>query len=71
MNRYIGEGYSKAQEKLEDDMKEFYRQDNTRKPLISPTSGQLTAVIAEEDEILRAQICEIKSNKVKVCSEEF
>ncbi|KAK3568005.1 hypothetical protein QTP86_028605 [Hemibagrus guttatus] len=65
--RYIGEGYSKAQEKLEDDMKEFYRQDNTRKPLISPTSGQLTAVIAEEeDEILRAQICEVKSDKVKV-----
>ncbi|XP_060730616.1 tudor domain-containing protein 7B isoform X3 [Tachysurus vachellii] len=65
--RYIGEGYSKAQEKLEDDMKEFYRQDNTRKPLILPTSGQLTAVIAEEeDEILRAQVCEVKSEKVKV-----
>lgn len=67
MNRYIGEAYSKAQEKLEDDMKEFYRQDNTRKPLISLSSGQLTAAIAEEEEeILRAQVCEVKSDKVKV-----
>ncbi|XP_053485196.1 tudor domain-containing protein 7B isoform X1 [Ictalurus furcatus] len=65
--RYIGEAYSKAQEKLEDDMKEFYRQDNTRKPLISLSSGQLTAAIAEEEEeILRAQVCEVKSDKVKV-----
>ncbi|KAF5905436.1 tudor domain-containing protein 7B-like, partial [Clarias magur] len=65
--RYIGEGYSKAQEKLEDDMKEFYRQDNTRKPLISLLPGQLTAVIAgEEEEILRAQVCEFRSDKVKV-----
>lgn len=53
-------------------MKEFYRQDNTRKPLISPTSGQLTAVIAEEeDEILRAHVYEVKSEKVTVCSIEF
>ncbi|XP_026792344.3 tudor domain-containing protein 7B isoform X1 [Pangasianodon hypophthalmus] len=65
--RYIGEEYSKAQEKLEDDMKEFYRQDNTRKTLISLSSGQLTAVIAEEEEeILRAQVCEVKTDKVKV-----
>ncbi|KAF7706442.1 hypothetical protein HF521_019696 [Silurus meridionalis] len=65
--RYIGEDYSKAQEKLEDDMKEFYQQDNTRKPLISVSSGQLSAVIAEEeDEILRAQVCEVKTDKVKV-----
>lgn len=69
MNRYIGDEYSKTQEKLEDDMKEFYRHDNTRKPLISASSGQLTAVIAEEEEeILRAQVCEIKSDKVKVRS---
>lgn len=68
MNRYIGEGYSKAQERLEDDMKEFYRQDNTRKPLNSLLPGQLTAVIAEEEEeILRAQVCEVRSDKVKVC----
>ncbi|TSL40974.1 Tudor domain-containing protein 7B [Bagarius yarrelli] len=65
--RYIGEGYSKAQEKLEDDMKEFYKQDNTRKQLISPSSGQTIAVISEEeDEILRAQVCEVMSDKVKV-----
>lgn len=67
MKRYIGEEYSKAQEKLEDNMKEFYRQDNIRKPLLLPSSGQITAVIAEEeDEILRAQVCEVKSDKVKV-----
>lgn len=69
MNRYIGDGYSKAQEKLEDDMKEYYRQDNSRKSQISISSGQLTAVIAEEEEeILRALICEVKSDKVKVGS---
>lgn len=69
VNRYIGEEYSKAQEKLEDDMKEFYRQDNTRKPLISASSGQLAAVIAEDaEEILRAQVCEVKSDKAKVRS---
>uniref|UniRef100_A0A8B9LLV6 Tudor domain-containing protein 7B n=1 Tax=Astyanax mexicanus TaxID=7994 RepID=A0A8B9LLV6_ASTMX len=65
--RYIGEGYSKAQEKLEDEMKEFYGQDNTKKSLVSPSSGQLTAVHAEEEEeILRAQVCEVMSEKVKV-----
>uniref|UniRef100_A0AAR2KKL5 Tudor domain-containing protein 7B n=1 Tax=Pygocentrus nattereri TaxID=42514 RepID=A0AAR2KKL5_PYGNA len=65
--RYIGEGYSKAQEKLEDDMKDYYAQDNTKKPLVSPSSGQLTAVHAEEEEeILRAQVCEVMSDKVKV-----
>lgn len=67
VNRYIGEGYSKAQEKLEDEMKEFYGQDNTKKPLVSPSSGQLTAVRAEEEEeVLRAQVCEVMPDKVKV-----
>ncbi|XP_076828493.1 tudor domain-containing protein 7B isoform X2 [Brachyhypopomus gauderio] len=65
--RYIGEGYSKALEKLEDDMKEFYREDNTKKPLVSLSSGQLTAVCAEEEEeIFRAQVCEVRSDQVKV-----
>uniref|UniRef100_A0AAY5F0G7 Tudor domain-containing protein 7B n=1 Tax=Electrophorus electricus TaxID=8005 RepID=A0AAY5F0G7_ELEEL len=65
--RYIGEGYSKALEKLEDDMKEYYKQDNTKKPLASLSSGQLTAVYAEEEEeILRAHVCEVMSDKVKV-----
>ncbi|XP_057192988.1 tudor domain-containing protein 7B isoform X2 [Triplophysa rosa] len=65
--RYIGENYSKAQEKLEDEMREFYRQDNTKIVLTSPSPGQLTAVRAEEeDEILRAQVCEVMPDKVKV-----
>ncbi|XP_041926622.1 tudor domain-containing protein 7B isoform X1 [Alosa sapidissima] len=65
--RYIGEGYSQAQEKLEDEMREFYGQDNTRKALTNPVSGQLAAVRAEEEEeILRAQVCEVMADKVKV-----
>lgn len=65
--RYIGEGYSKAQEKLEDEMREFYRQDNTKIALRSPSPGQLTAVGAEEeDDIIRAQVCEVMADKVKV-----
>jgi len=65
--RYIGEGYSKAQEKLEDEMREFYRQDNTKMVLTSPLPGQLTAARAEEEEeITRAQVCEVIADKVKV-----
>uniref|UniRef100_A0A673J3P2 Tudor domain-containing protein 7B-like n=1 Tax=Sinocyclocheilus rhinocerous TaxID=307959 RepID=A0A673J3P2_9TELE len=65
--RYIGEGYSKAQEKLEDEMREFYGQDSNKVALTSPLTGQLTAVCAEEEEeILRAQVCEVMADKVKV-----
>uniref|UniRef100_A0A8C7D2V0 Tudor domain-containing protein 7 n=1 Tax=Oncorhynchus kisutch TaxID=8019 RepID=A0A8C7D2V0_ONCKI len=67
--RYIGEGYSQAQEALEDKMREFYccQDNNSRTPLASPTSGQLTAVRAEEEEeILRAQVTEVMTDKVKV-----
>uniref|UniRef100_A0A8C9TJ78 Tudor domain containing 7 a n=1 Tax=Scleropages formosus TaxID=113540 RepID=A0A8C9TJ78_SCLFO len=66
-HRYIGEGYSQAQETLEDQMREFYRQDNTKKVLTSPVVGQLAAVKAEEEEeILRAQVWEVTADKVKV-----
>ncbi|XP_041723953.2 tudor domain-containing protein 7B-like [Coregonus clupeaformis] len=73
--RYIGEGYSQAQEALEDKMREFYCcQDNntrtgdynSRTPLTSLTSGQLAAVRAEDEEILRAQVTEVMADKVKV-----
>lgn len=66
--RYIGEGYSQAQESMEDDMREFYGlEKNNQTPLSSPSSGQLVAVKAEEEEeILRAQVCEVMSDKVKV-----
>ncbi|XP_071333971.1 tudor domain-containing protein 7B isoform X2 [Trachinotus anak] len=66
--RYIGEGYSQAQESMEDEMREFYGLDQSSPtPLSSPCSGQLVAVRAEEEEeILRAQVCEVMSDKVKV-----
>uniref|UniRef100_A0A7N6ACG5 Tudor domain-containing protein 7B n=1 Tax=Anabas testudineus TaxID=64144 RepID=A0A7N6ACG5_ANATE len=66
--RYIGEGYSKAQERMEDEMREFYGLDQSSPaPLSSPASGQLVAVRAEEEEeILRAQVCEVVADKVKV-----
>lgn len=68
LHRYIGESYSKAQEKMEDEMRDFYRKDNTKtKTLSSPCPGQLIAVRAdEEEEILRAQVCEVVADKVKV-----
>lgn len=66
--RYIGEGYSQAQESMEDEMREFYGLDQSSPaPLTSPSSGQLVAVRAEEEEeILRAQVCEVTADKVKV-----
>ncbi|XP_035004438.2 tudor domain-containing protein 7B isoform X2 [Hippoglossus stenolepis] len=66
--RYIGEGYSQAQESMEDEMREFYGlNQSTPPPLSSPSSGQLVAVRAEEEEeILRAQVCEVMADKVKV-----
>lgn len=66
--RYIGEGYSQSQESMEDEMREFYGLDKSSPtPLSSPSSGQLVAVRAEEEEeILRAQVCEVMADKVKV-----
>lgn len=71
--RYIGEGYSKAQECMEDEMRESYGLDQSSPaPLSSPASGQLVAVRAEEEEeILRAQVCEVMADKVKVRSQGF
>uniref|UniRef100_A0A674P7L8 Tudor domain containing 7 b n=1 Tax=Takifugu rubripes TaxID=31033 RepID=A0A674P7L8_TAKRU len=65
--RYIGEGYSRAQESMEDEMREFYGSGRSNPPLMSPSSGQLVAIRAEEEEeILRAQVCEVMDEKVKV-----
>uniref|UniRef100_A0A1A7Z067 Tudor domain-containing protein 7 n=1 Tax=Iconisemion striatum TaxID=60296 RepID=A0A1A7Z067_9TELE len=66
--RYIGEGYSQAQEAMEDEMREFYGSNqNHPTPLTSPSLGQLVAVRAEEEEeILRGQVCEVTPDKVKV-----
>lgn len=69
--RYIGEGYSQSQESMEDEMREFYGLDKSSpSPLSSLSSGQLVAVRAEEEEeILRAQVCELMADKVKVRSQ--
>ncbi|KAL6118762.1 tdrd7 [Pungitius sinensis] len=66
--RYIGEGYSLAQEAMEDEMRVFYDFNQRRPtPLSSPSSGQLVAVRAEEEEeILRGRVCEVMADKVKV-----
>ncbi|XP_054636012.1 tudor domain-containing protein 7A [Dunckerocampus dactyliophorus] len=66
--RYVGEGYSKAQEAMEDAMLSFYRQSSTLKPLSNPVVGQLIAVKGEDgDELARAQVTELMNlNKVKV-----
>ncbi|XP_034023995.1 tudor domain-containing protein 7B isoform X2 [Thalassophryne amazonica] len=65
--RYIGEGYSQDQESMEDEMREVYGLDpSSPAPLSSFSSGQLVAVRAEEEEILRAQVCEVMADKLKV-----
>lgn len=53
-------------------MREFYGLNQSSPPsLSSPSSGQLVAVRAEEEEeILRAQVCEVLADKVKVRGRE-
>ncbi|XP_051785861.1 tudor domain-containing protein 7A isoform X2 [Erpetoichthys calabaricus] len=63
--RYIGKGYSQAQEAMEDEMKVFYHV-KEHSAVRSPYGGQLVAAQTEDDEILRAQVCEVKGGKVKV-----
>ncbi|XP_054608470.1 tudor domain-containing protein 7B isoform X2 [Dunckerocampus dactyliophorus] len=66
--RYIGESYSQAQESMENEMREFYNLDKSKLTcLSSPSLGQLVAVRAEEEEeVLRARVCEDMEDKVKV-----
>nr|XP_057921530.1 tudor domain-containing protein 7A [Doryrhamphus excisus] len=66
--RYVGEGYSNAQEAMEDAMLSFYRHSSTLHPLSNPVVGQLIAVKGEGgDELARAQVTEVMNlNKVKV-----
>lgn len=48
-------------------MREFYGSGQRSPPLASPSSGQLVAIRAEEEEeILRARVCEVMDDKVKV-----
>ncbi|XP_063996079.1 tudor domain-containing protein 7 [Pogoniulus pusillus] len=65
--RYVGKGYSSAQEQMEDDMKSYYSQNSTISRAHSLSVGQLVAVHAEEDAWLRARIISLEDNKIKVC----
>lgn len=64
--RYIGESYSQAQEAMEDSMREFYsvKARSAAPPVL--LANRLYAVRVEEDEVLRAQVCEVTAEKVKV-----
>ncbi|KAM8881497.1 tudor domain-containing protein 7B isoform 1-T1 [Synchiropus picturatus] len=68
--RYIGECYSLAQESMEDNMRKFYSLDQKEQktPVLSPTVGQLVAVRVEEEEeeVLRARVCEVMLDKLQV-----
>ncbi|KAM6971812.1 tudor domain-containing protein 7A [Aplochiton taeniatus] len=67
--RYIGEGYSKSQEAMEDAMKDFYRLPPTPlDPLDVASVGQLVASSVEGgDEVVRAQVQQVTTpDKVKV-----
>ncbi|XP_031415478.1 tudor domain-containing protein 7A [Clupea harengus] len=64
--RYIGQEYSQAQEAMEDSMREFYSA--TEKNMAPPVllANRLYTVRVEEEEVLRAQVCEVMAEKVKV-----
>uniref|UniRef100_A0A3B4ECD3 HTH OST-type domain-containing protein n=1 Tax=Pygocentrus nattereri TaxID=42514 RepID=A0A3B4ECD3_PYGNA len=64
--RYVGEDYSKALEKMEDAMSEFYRNNGAGLSLPSPTIGQLVAVALEDESVLRAQVHQVTTENVKV-----
>lgn len=64
----MGEGYSKALEKMEEAMLQFYNSIGAGLCILSPKIGQLVAVAVEEDAILRAQIHQVTEDNVKVLS---
>ncbi|XP_077427664.1 tudor domain-containing protein 7A isoform X2 [Vanacampus margaritifer] len=65
--RYVGEGYSKAQEAMEDAMLSFYKRNSALRPLPTLAVGQLVAVIGENgNEMTRAQVTEVTDNNIKV-----
>lgn len=67
----MGVDYSAAQERMEDEMKEFYSQIANLVPPHLLKLGQLVAVKAEEEAWLRAQISEVQDNKIKVSTLYF
>ncbi|XP_029459392.1 tudor domain-containing protein 7 isoform X2 [Rhinatrema bivittatum] len=63
--RYVGEGYSIAHEHMEDEMKEYYRQNAGSTSIQTVKVGQLVAINAEEDAWLRARIVSITADKLE------
>uniref|UniRef100_A0A674DIT6 Tudor domain containing 7 a n=1 Tax=Salmo trutta TaxID=8032 RepID=A0A674DIT6_SALTR len=65
--RYIGEGYSQALETMEESMSTVYSQLSAPRLLPFPSAGKLAAVKVEGgEEVVRAQVCEVMTDKVKV-----
>uniref|UniRef100_A0A8C2GCP3 Tudor domain containing 7 a n=1 Tax=Cyprinus carpio TaxID=7962 RepID=A0A8C2GCP3_CYPCA len=64
--RFVGEGYSKALEVLEEAMLQFYNTVGAGLCLLSPKIGQLVAAAIEDDAVLRAQVHLILEDTVKV-----
>ncbi|XP_015283711.1 PREDICTED: tudor domain-containing protein 7 isoform X2 [Gekko japonicus] len=70
--RYVGKEYSAAQELMEDEMKDYYSQQNSSVlPIQSLKVGQLVAVPAVEDAWLRAKIIAVEGNRIKVCYVDY
>ncbi|NWI11375.1 TDRD7 protein, partial [Crypturellus soui] len=61
----IRQDYSSAQERMEDEMKEYYSRNPSMSLVGSVSVGQLAAVHAEEDAWLRAQITSVEDNRIK------
>ncbi|KFV82731.1 Tudor domain-containing protein 7 [Struthio camelus australis] len=68
IRQYVGKDYSSAQERMEDEMKEYYSQNPTVSLVQSVSVGQLVAVHVEEDAWLRAQITSVEDNRIKASS---
>uniref|UniRef100_A0A8C8ENW8 Tudor domain-containing protein 7B n=1 Tax=Oncorhynchus tshawytscha TaxID=74940 RepID=A0A8C8ENW8_ONCTS len=67
LHRYIGEGYSQALETMEESMSTVYSQVSAQRLLPFPSAGELAAVKVEGgEEVVRAQVCEVMTDKVKV-----
>lgn len=64
--RFVGEGYSKALEVMEEAMLQFYNTVGAGLRLLTPKVGQLVTVAMEEDAVLRAQVHQVTEDNVKV-----
>ncbi|XP_035385922.1 tudor domain-containing protein 7A [Electrophorus electricus] len=64
--RYVGEGYSRALENMEDTMLVCYRHKGAGRSVPSPTIGQLVAVAMEDNVVLRAQVQQVTGDDVQL-----